>query len=46
MFLIILGFALGVYVGYKHPGQVDQATEFTKKTIKDLKEKFGKKEAS
>ncbi len=43
MLLLILGFAIGVYVGYTHPGQVDQAVEFAKKTVNDLKEKFGKK---
>ena len=46
MFLLIVGFALGVFVGYKYPQQVDQATEFTKKTVNDLKDKFGKKGAS
>jgi hypothetical protein len=44
MFLLIVGFAIGIYVGYKYPQQVDQATDFTKKTINDLKDKFGKKE--
>jgi hypothetical protein len=44
MFLMIVGFAIGIYVGYKYPQQVDQATDFTKKTINDLKNKFGKKE--
>jgi len=43
LFILILGFALGVYVGYAHPQHVDQAVEFTKKTVNDLKEKFGKK---
>ena len=43
MLLLILGFAIGVYVGYAHPGQVDRAVEFAKKTVNDLKEKFGKK---
>jgi hypothetical protein len=46
MFLLILGFALGVYVGYKYPQQVEQVTDYTKKTVKDLKDKFGKKEGS
>ncbi len=46
MFLLIVGFAIGVYVGYKFPEQVGQATDFTKKTINDLKDKFGKKETS
>ncbi len=44
MFLLILGFAIGVYVGYAYPQQVDQAKEFAKKTVNDLKEKFGKKD--
>ncbi len=43
MLLLILGFAIGVYVGYAYPRQVDQAVEFAKKTVNDLKEKFGKK---
>jgi len=46
MFLLIVGFALGVFVGYKYPEQVQQATDFTKKTVNDLKDKFGKKESS
>ena len=46
MFLLIVGLAIGVYVGYKYPQQVEQATDFTKKTVNDLKDKFGKKEAS
>jgi len=44
MLLLIVGFAIGVYVGYAHPQQVDQAVEFAKKTVNDLKEKFGKKD--
>jgi hypothetical protein len=44
MLLLILGLAIGVYVGYSHPQQVDQAVEFAKKTVNDLKEKFGKKD--
>jgi hypothetical protein len=44
MFLLIVGLAIGIYVGYKYPEQVDQATEFTKKTINELKNKFGKKD--
>ncbi|MGA7579378.1 MAG: hypothetical protein ACLQUW_05425 [Desulfobaccales bacterium] len=43
MFLLILGFAIGVYVGYVYPGQVEQAVDFAKKTFNDLKDKFGKK---
>jgi len=45
MFLLIVGFAIGIYVGYKYPQQVDQATDFTKKTFNDIKDKFSKKEA-
>jgi len=44
MFTLIVGLAIGIYVGYKYPQQVDQATDFTKKTFNDLKNKFGKKE--
>jgi hypothetical protein len=44
MFLLIVGLAVGIYVGYKYPQQVEQATDFTKKTINDLKDKFSKKE--
>ncbi len=46
MFLLIVGLAVGIYVGYKYPQQVEQATEFTKKTFNDLKDKFSKKESS
>ncbi len=46
MFLLIVGLAVGIYVGYKYPEQVGQAADFTKKTINDLKDKFGKKETS
>ncbi len=46
MFLLIIGFAAGIFVGYKYPEQVAQATDFTKKTVNDLKEKFGKKSTS
>lgn len=46
MFLLIVSFALGVFVGYKYPQQVDQATEFTKKTVNDIKDKLGKKGSS
>jgi hypothetical protein len=42
MFLAILGFAAGVFVGYKYPRQVEQAVESTKKLYNDLKDKFFK----
>ncbi|MGO9619868.1 MAG: hypothetical protein ACLPT6_00490 [Desulfobaccales bacterium] len=43
MLLLIVGFAIGVYVGYAYPQQVDQAMAFGKKTVNDLKKKFGNK---
>jgi hypothetical protein len=43
MFLIILGFAVGVFVGYKYPQQVDQAVQAIKNAINDLKDKISKK---
>jgi len=43
MFLIILGFAVGVFVGYKYPQQVDQAVQSSKSVFNDLKEKISKK---
>ena len=30
-FVLNVGFAVGVYVGFKYPEQVQQATDFTKK---------------
>ncbi len=46
MFLLIVGLAIGIYVGYKYPQQVEQGTDFAKKTVNDLKDKFGKKSDS
>jgi hypothetical protein len=43
MLLLIIGFLLGVFVGYKYPQQVDQAVQSGKKIFTDLKEKFSKK---
>lgn len=43
MFLIIIGFAVGVYVGYKFPQQVDQAVQSSKSLFNDLKDKISKK---
>jgi hypothetical protein len=43
MFLIILGFAVGVFVGYKYPQQVDQAVQSSKSLFNDLKDKISKK---
>ena len=43
MFLIIIGFAVGVFVGYKYPQQVDQAVQSSKSMFNDLKDKISKK---
>ena len=43
MFLLILGFAVGVFVGYKYPQQVDQAVQSSKSIFSDLKDKISKK---
>jgi hypothetical protein len=43
MFLIIIGFAVGVFVGYKYPQQVDQAVQSSKSVFNDLKDKISKK---
>jgi hypothetical protein len=44
MFLLIVGFGVGVFVGYKYPQQVEQASEYLKKTFNDLKNMISKKE--
>jgi len=47
LILLLVGFGIGAYFGRKYPEKVEQATDFTKKTFNDLKEKIGgKKEAS
>ena len=43
MLLIIVVFAVGVFVGYKYPQQVDQAVQAIKNAVNDLKDKFSKK---
>jgi len=43
MFLLIIGFVVGVFVGYKYPQQVDQAVQSGKKVFNDLKGKVSKK---
>jgi hypothetical protein len=43
MFLLIVGFLLGVFVGYKYPQQVDQVVQSGKKIVTDVKEKVSKK---
>jgi len=43
MLLIIIGFAVGVFVGYKYPQQVDQAVQSSKSVFNDLKDKISKK---
>ena len=46
LILLAIGFALGAYFGKKYPEKVDQASDFTKKTFDNIKDKLGKKEAS
>jgi hypothetical protein len=43
MFLLIVVFGIGVFVGYKYPQQVDQAVQSSKKIFNDLKDKVSKK---
>ena len=43
MFVLIVVFAVGVFVGYKYPQQVDQVVQTSKKTFNDLKDKISKK---
>lgn len=42
MFLLIVGFGVGVFVGYKYPQQVEQVVETSKKLFNDVKDKFFK----
>jgi hypothetical protein len=43
MFLLIVVFIVGVFVGYKFPEQVDQIVQSGKKIFDDLKSKVTKK---
>jgi hypothetical protein len=43
MFILIVVFAIGVFVGYKYPQQVEQVVQMGKKTFGDLKDKISKK---
>jgi hypothetical protein len=43
MFLLIVVFGIGVFVGYKYPQQVDQAVQSSKSIFNDLKDKIFKK---
>jgi hypothetical protein len=43
MFLLIVVFVIGVFVGYKYPQQVEQVIQSGKKIFADLKEKISKK---
>ena len=45
MFLLIVFFGVGVFVGYKYPQQVEQAVQSGKKIVTDLKDKISKKSA-
>ncbi|MEW6658637.1 MAG: hypothetical protein AB1424_08235 [Thermodesulfobacteriota bacterium] len=42
MFLLIVGFGVGVFVGYKYPQQVEQVAETAKKLVNEVKEKLFK----
>lgn len=46
LILLVISFAVGAYFGQKYPEKVQQATDFAKKTVNDLKGKFSKKESS
>jgi Na+/H+-dicarboxylate symporter len=43
MFLIIVAFIVGVFVGYKFPQQVEQVVNSVKKVFGDLTGKVSKK---
>ncbi|MBW1916534.1 MAG: hypothetical protein JRI57_00720 [Deltaproteobacteria bacterium] len=43
MWLAIIAFLVGVFVGYKYPQQVQNVVGSGKKIFNDLKEKFSKK---
>lgn len=43
MWLAIIAFLVGVFVGYKYPQQVESVTQSVKKLFADLKEKVSKK---
>ncbi len=45
LILLVIGFGVGAYYGHKYPDKVQQASDFTKKTFTDLKDKFTKKES-
>ncbi len=41
---LLIGLAVGIYIGYKYPEQVTKGVEKTKQTVNDLKNKFNQKE--
>jgi predicted negative regulator of RcsB-dependent stress response len=43
MFLLIVVFGVGVFVGYKYPQQVEQAVQSSKNIFNDIKDKISKK---
>jgi len=43
MFALIVVFAVGVFVGYKYPQQVEQAVQSAKNVYNDVKDKISKK---
>jgi len=44
MGLALIAFAIGVFVGYKYPQQVEQVLNSGKKIYSDIKDKLTKKE--
>jgi hypothetical protein len=44
MFLLIVVFAAGVFVGYKYPEQVTKTVDSSKKLFNELKDKLTKKD--
>jgi len=43
LFWAIIGFGIGVFVGYKYPVQVEKTWDGSKKLFNDLKDKIVKK---
>ncbi|MFW6123372.1 MAG: hypothetical protein ACOC6L_03960 [Thermodesulfobacteriota bacterium] len=41
---LLIGLAVGIYIGYKYPEQVTRGVEKSKQTANDLKDKFTKKD--
>ncbi len=41
---LLIGLAVGIYIGYKYPEQVTRGVEKSKQTVNELKDKFTKKD--